>query len=359
MQPGMQPGVQPGMQPGMQPAMQPGMQPQAPTQQSYDCDTGYHISGWVSGWTPEQMEWCCAQMQRGCREPRLMSFYMYRAQSDEDYAMQNVNLGDLPGVMWYLHNEIIVSQPRKYNVTRLMRFRVTMKTTRESYASVGQKQFGQFTAFDSGMCTVPDCGQIFQKYGYVVGCQNTDSSQGLGNYVSQTSIPCTPPNCKEGTWYSMPGPCPSYYYGQRPDYCNVTEPGGQCQFLYGEGGGADGVTGFEIPPVSGEKDCAYYTKWAGQIYLNELIGIPVFQGGQKVHYQEYTRWWEQGNEEYNVLQDEGVCLDPYQDCTFWNGRNDQMACSERMTKIQDLFDTKFPFYPKTADLGEAPPCDAA
>lgn len=303
------------------------------------------------------MDWCCQHYQKGCRAPRLMSFYMYRAQSDDDYAMQNVNLGDLPGVMWYLHNEIIVSTPRKYNVSRLMRFRVTMKTTPESYAQVKQ-QFGQFTAFDSGMCTVPNCAQIFQRDGYVVGCQNTDSSQGLGNYVSLTTVPCTPPNCKEGTWYSMPGPCPSTYYNLQQPGCNLTEPGGQCQFNYGQGGGAQGVTGFEIPPVSGTKDCAYYAKWAGQIYLNELIGLPVVELGQKVHYQRYTEWWQQGYSEFNVAYDTGICPEG-QDCTFWAGRNNQTACAERMKKIQYLFDSKFPFYPPTSALGEAPPCNAA
>lgn len=282
-----------------------------------------------------------------------MNFYMYRAQSDDNYPMNNVNLGDLPGVMWYLHNEVLVSTPRKFNVTRLMRFRVTMMTTPQSYA-VTHGQFGQFTAFDTGRCTVPGCDQIFQRDGYVVGCQNTNSAQGLGNYVSLSTYPCTPPNCKEGTWYSLPGPCPAYYYSQRPYMCNVTAPGGQCQFIYGEGGG---VTGFEEAPVTGNKDCTYYAKWAGQVYLNELMGLQVVEGPQNIAYEAYTSWWQQGNAEYNVQNDNGVCAEGY-DCSFWKGRNNQTACAERMRKIQYIFDTKFPFYPKTADLGEAPPCDA-
>lgn len=327
---------------------------QAPPAASYDCNTGYHRSGWVTGWSEAQMDWCCQNYQKGCRQPRRMNFYMYRAQSDDNYPMNNVNLGDLPGVMWYLHNEVMVSTPRKFNVTRLMRFRVTMMTTPESYA-VTKKQFGQYTAFDTGKCTVPGCADIFKRDGYVIGCQNTDSAQGLGNYVSLSSVPCSPPNCKQGTWYSLPGPCLSYYYNDRPDYCNYTEPGGQCQFLYGEGGG---VTGFEEAPVSGQKDCTFYAKWAGQIYLNELIGLPVMDGPNNVAYEEYTRWWQAGNAEYLVSSDNGQCTSEYQ-CDFWAGRNDQQVCADRMRHIQDLFDTKFPFYPKTADLGEAPPCDAA
>mmetsp|Transcript_82392 Transcript_82392/g.233662 ORF Transcript_82392/g.233662 Transcript_82392/m.233662 type:complete len:457 (+) Transcript_82392:125-1495(+) len=315
--------------------------------QSYDCETGYHHkSNWPEGWTAPQQEWCCRMHQIGCPEPRRMSFYMYRAQSDADYPATNVNMGDLPGVLWYLHNEVIVSNPRKYDVTRIIRFRVTVKTTQHGYAMT-HSQFGPFTAFDRGQCTVPTCDSIFQQNGYLVGCQNTDSSQGLGNYVSLQSVPCTPPNCKEGTWYSLPGPCPSYPLENKDYTCNGTSPGGQCQFVYGDGG----VTGFDEAPVTGENDCTYYAKWAGQIHLNELIGLPP-------DLASYQAFWQAQNWEYNVASDAGVCTENY-NCTFWNGRNDQEACAVRQRYIQDTFDAKFPFYPATSTLGESPPCSAA
>merc|ERR1712050_274241 len=67
--------------------------------------------------------------------PCLQEFYMYRAQSDEAYPMENVNTGNLAGVLWYLHNEIVQSTPRKYDVTRVLRLKVTMKNTQELWAA--------------------------------------------------------------------------------------------------------------------------------------------------------------------------------------------------------------------------------
>lgn len=111
-----------------------------------------------------------------CKYPTAMSkmtFYVYRAQGDSDYPPENVNVADLAGVMWYLHNEVVPSVPRKFGVTRVLRYKITLQNTWEFYSKF-PKQFGPFVAFDSAKCTAPTCNHIWDNYGFVVGCQNLD-----------------------------------------------------------------------------------------------------------------------------------------------------------------------------------------
>merc|ERR1719229_1833734 len=45
-------------------------------------------------------------------EVPIYEFYMYRACDDKDWPLENVNTGNLAGVLWYLHNEVVESVPR-------------------------------------------------------------------------------------------------------------------------------------------------------------------------------------------------------------------------------------------------------
>eukprot|EP00406_Dinophysis_acuminata_P066457 CAMPEP_0179269114 /NCGR_PEP_ID=MMETSP0797-20121207/30793_1 /TAXON_ID=47934 /ORGANISM="Dinophysis acuminata, Strain DAEP01" /LENGTH=425 /DNA_ID=CAMNT_0020977425 /DNA_START=28 /DNA_END=1302 /DNA_ORIENTATION=+ len=236
---------------------------------------------------------------------KKMTFYVYRAQSDAVYPPANVNTADLGGVLWYLHNEIVSSTPRKYDVTRILRFKITVKNTWALYKET-HSQFGPFVAFDAGRCTVPACDQLWNKYGFVVGCQYLDPV--VASYTRQ--VPCVPPSCHAGFWYSLPGPCPSADLMTKSEACVQALPGGSCSH------------------VTGVRDCTYAVEGAGEVDLNEFSFI-----------DNYTEFIEAGRVEYNPATDTGVGF------TFWDGKHDQSRCQWRMDRLQRHFVEKYPEYP--------------
>lgn len=174
----------------------------------------------------------------------VLTFYMYRAVSDEDYPPENVNTANLPGVLWYLQNEVVVTQARKFKITRILRYLVQTRAT-QPLANKGLN-FGVRFAFDSGLCTGPySCQQQWDKYGYFVGCNN------LGDFPYPTyQVPY-----QDGIWYSLPGQCPSRQFSTHNAECQSREPGGSCS-------GTPTGSGF----------CTYRWQTAGDIRLNELEG---------------------------------------------------------------------------------------
>lgn len=285
-----------------------------------DCETGYNsLADYAEGWTAGQREYCCLTFSRMCPRPRVMSFYAYRAQGDSLYPMENVNMADLPGVMWYLQNEVVVSTPRKYNITRILRYKVTMENTEEHYVAT-KRQFGPFVAFDAAMCTVPNCDNIWLKYGFVVGCQTLNVS--MQNYVPFSQNGCIPPHCKSGSWYSFPGPCPSKHFDNKSHTCTSMMPGGACGM-----GQPWGQT------------CTYMTEPAGEIRLDDLVGIG-----------NYTKFLHSRSFEYNATSDRG------KNFSWWDGRHDQVNCTWRMTQVKEMFETYFPTADPTLRDSEPPPC---
>jgi hypothetical protein len=257
---------------------------------------------------------------------RELTFYAYRAEADTDYPLENVDCADLAGVMWYLHNEIVPSYAvtRKYNITRIVRFKISMKTSWEFY-NAHRRQFGGFVAFDSGHCTVPDCDQIWQHFGFIVGCQHQDTSTtGYRSSVKTRLGHCKSPDdpdCRVGVWYSLPGPCPGERFDRKTDTCKALMPGGRCD------------------KPTGSKTCTYSVEVAGEIRLDELAGIP-----------NYHAFFDAGLREYVGHLDHGI------GCNFWDGKTDTRLCSIRMDRVKKMFKEKYPHLPGCDELPE-PPCD--
>jgi len=218
---------------------------------------------------------------------------MYRAQSDENYPMQNVNTADLAGVLWYLHNEVVTLCPRKYNITRILRLKVTVKLPTIGYV-----------AFDSGQCTVPFCEKLWDQRGFKVGCQVVPYGVAFGS--GHTGIP--------GHWYSLPGPCPSQPRWRKTRACEVAEPGGACK---------EGVW---------DDKCTYMVEFSGEVRLDDLTGI-----------RDYAAFCRAGSLEYNLQMDSGVNF------KFWDGKFNLDKCRQRYETLLEAFRYKYPNEP--ADLG--------
>jgi len=268
-----------------------------------------------------------------CNEPQapsLMTFYMYRAQGKDEYPVENLNLADLAGVMWYLQREVVGSRPRKFHIERILRYKVTMKNT-DDYFKAFHKQFGPFVAFDEG--SAKGRSETWEKYGFVVGCQLVDPD--IYSYVPREEMQpgCYPKDsslCRSGKWYSLPGPCPEEKVdGKTPD-CLAKWPGGGCQSAV----------------VTGAHDCTYWAEFAGQIFLDDLEGI-----------DDYNTWWITKNSKGGTIPNENIEYSPHLDkgigMDFWDEGHSVEAGRKRMDAVAKLFKEKFPAMPAT--LPE-PPC---
>lgn len=240
-----------------------------------------------------------------------MFFYMYRAQSDHNYAMGNVDMADLAGVMYYLHHEIVKNNAapgvRMNGITRILRFLVSMRPSPELASQM--KIFMPFVAFDEGRCSVPGCNKLWDHYGFAVGCQKQGASTGFAYSSSQDS---------SGAWFSLPGACPALSVGDKDRGCMQKYPGGGCSDL-------------SVSPT-----CTYSIKYAGEIFLDELAGI-----------QDFAKWQRQGNLEYDEVKDRGVGT------SFWDFRGSAAWCTRRMHRVRSLLKAKYPLLPE--DL-PAPSC---
>mmetsp|Transcript_31901 Transcript_31901/g.73134 ORF Transcript_31901/g.73134 Transcript_31901/m.73134 type:complete len:349 (+) Transcript_31901:108-1154(+) len=248
---------------------------------SADCGT----SEWCAEWhIPDGARTCkdkgvrCAKChphaEKFCNMGPI-NLMMYRAQSESQYYVENQDMASAGGVLKYLHTEIVkLPCPRNppfirhYNITRIIRYNVTVWNTYENY-KLRHGRMGPFKAFDYGKCTVGGCQETYKKYGSVVGCQNQPflERSGYGG---------------DAIWYSLPGKCSSHNVTELlndpkcecPPGEPCDEPGGMCEDPNGSGActwSAVPAGDISLEELTGEADYETFCKWGGVEY-NEFTG---------------------------------------------------------------------------------------
>lgn len=282
---------------------------------------------------------------------KTMTFYAYRAQSPPGpegyYAVENVNLASMGGVLWYLHNEIIQTcwgagstggsihggtgrhGDRKFSISRIRRLKVTYKAS-QPLLDKGMN-FGPLCSFDAGECTGPHRGTYWSgvgsgwggkneldEYGYTIGCGK------IGEWPHQHwSSGKKYPNAM---WYSVQGSCPAVTYNKKWDSCKMELPGGACDDPTGAG------------------NCTFKIEDAGEIDLDELVGI-------KPRWKSRSEFCHRCGVEGGAWARGGCGL------SFW-GHNiwDVKSNQEQVKKALDMFAKKYPNDPTPEDYPD-PVCD--
>eukprot|EP00929_Paragymnodinium_shiwhaense_P045625 TRINITY_DN23283_c0_g1_i1.p1 TRINITY_DN23283_c0_g1~~TRINITY_DN23283_c0_g1_i1.p1 ORF type:complete len:532 (+),score=92.06 TRINITY_DN23283_c0_g1_i1:83-1597(+) len=291
---------------------------------------------------------CCSNYVTLCPQPTTTTptttaepnmptktFYMYRAQNDEDYPPLNTNMANLGGVLWYLHNEVVNRCDsgrgrgewgyRRFKITRIIRYRVTYRPTSELY-NEGGNVFGVRVAFDSGACTgafrgMRDCKGVWKRYGYIVGC----NVLGEGPYPTcpdKSAENYCPINYRDAAWFSFPGPCPDNKFDQCSDAQAKKDPGGFSR------------------QVTGDKDATWTYEEAGEINIDDLVGI-------SARYKSHRDFCNAGCLEYikyGHKKDTGKCTD------WWNGKMDEVKNLERIKKTDEAFKKAYPEMPGDDDM---------
>lgn len=253
----------------------------------------------------------------------LLEFYMYRVQSDEDYDPENQNLGNIGGMLWYLHNEIVwhpgLQRSGTYfstAKTRLERFRVKMRATQPLWG-LGMN-FGVVNEFDFTRCTGPFGCHNFARFGFTVGCETwVKGSLSDFPHTQWDSVNFYP----GAAWYSFPGACPSQPLNAKTEECRKREPGGRC------------TTGGD---PTGTGDCTYTYEKVGEISIDELEGL-----------EDPEQFLKLGGQEYDKDTDRGTIMH------FWDDMNNVTANQIRIDHAHEVFRSKFPGQPDLPD----PPCD--
>ena len=220
------------------------------------------------------------------------TFYVYRAQSDVDYPFENVNAADALGVLLYIHHETLgQSCPRKFDVTRILRYRVT---TYRTAAERCHQPFTHFSAFDYGKG--PE-----QVNDNSVGCEAPGSNWYQHAYVG-------------ATYYSFPGRCKHRDISGKDEQCMQRDPGGSCD------------------SPDGSASCTWRADPIGELRIAELSGI-------KTKAQEDAMCRRSGNWEMYRVQQNAQAND--MPC-FWDHPDNEEVNHERAAQLDYLFRIKYP-----------------
>lgn len=241
--------------------------------------------------------------------PITMTFYLYQLEGDRPLAAESSNLASLGGVMWLLHKSVVGHCPRPSNISKIARWKITVRNTDALYASKSS-QFGHFTTFENGKCQGCETDS-WKDTGFVVGCKTLD--------INEAAYTTNPPPAL----FSFPGPCPYKSYEDVDAGCRSASPGGAC------------------PAPTGAPDCTFAAERAGEITLDELSGRDSSESFES---------WCSKHSEYNTVTDAGAGF------SFWNGIHDKELCEERMEKLLFVFEQKYPAVDASA-LGQ-PLCDS-
>ncbi|CAK0795738.1 unnamed protein product [Prorocentrum cordatum] len=234
----------------------------------------------------------------------VFTYYMYRAQGNVDYPWRSVNTGNLAGVMWYLHNEVVPFKPRKFGIERIVRMKVQTTSTKALYER--GLNFGVRFAYDSGQCTgagpingISSCRDDYARLGHFVGCNY------LGDYPFPMAVKGFDSAYDQGVWYSLP-----------------------------KEGACDGIP-------TGEDDCTYSAEEAGSIFIGDLYDMG----------DDYWSWYgSPDSREYVEAWDTGSGTD------FWKGKSDMESNRKRVQRAFALFEEKYPDMPSQEDYPD-PVCD--
>eukprot|EP00929_Paragymnodinium_shiwhaense_P094639 TRINITY_DN5534_c0_g1_i1.p1 TRINITY_DN5534_c0_g1~~TRINITY_DN5534_c0_g1_i1.p1 ORF type:complete len:862 (-),score=210.04 TRINITY_DN5534_c0_g1_i1:120-2705(-) len=284
-------------------------------------------------------------------EGEKMTFYMYRAQAaagtEPDYEAENVNLGTIGGTLWYLHNEIIQTctgaggvagqkwggtgkwGDRKFAISRIRRFKVTMKAS-QPLLDRGMN-FGALCSYESGECTGPHRGTYWSgagsgwasknewdEFGFVVGCGM------VGKWPHQHwHSGWKYPNA---VWYSLAGACPVLSFKKAYDQCKLEMPGGRCDDPTGAG------------------NCTYSVEESGEIDIDELVGITP-------KWSSRAEFCSQCGSEGSAWS-RGGCGLSFWGFSIW----DEASNHEQVKKALTMFQEKFPELPSHEEM-PTPKCD--